>query len=100
MRQLIKSPADKLELGKNKNKKTHSITLDVQRKRILDWLVGGNPLSTFEAREQLDVMHPGGRIMELRRKGWHIKMRWIKVNKGLVQHRIGQYFLSSSKTED
>jgi hypothetical protein len=96
-----KSPAaDEAKLGKYKNKKLHSTTLDAQRKRILDWLCAGKTLNTFQAREILDVMHPSGRVMELKRKGWRIKMRWINVDKGLSNHRIGQYFLSASRTEE
>lgn len=43
-----------------------------QQRVILDALRKG-PLSTIDARQQLGVMHCGGRVMELRRAGWQIE---------------------------
>lgn len=42
-----------------------------QRARLLAALRKG-PVTTFYARGQLDIMHPGGRCMELRRIGHNI----------------------------
>lgn len=42
-----------------------------QRARLL-LALHCRPLSTLQARAELDVMHPGGRIMELRRQGHQI----------------------------
>ena len=44
----------------------------IQRKRILAWLRRYGTMTTLEARNELSIMHPGGRIMELRRQGHSI----------------------------
>ena len=44
----------------------------VQRKRILAWLRRYGTMTTLEARNELSIMHPGGRVMELRRQGHSI----------------------------
>ena len=44
----------------------------VQRKRILAWLRRYGTMTTLEARNELSIMHPGGRVMELRREGHSI----------------------------
>ena len=43
---------------------THENTAKAQRKRILSYL--HTKLNTFDARKELDVMHPAARVMELR----------------------------------
>lgn len=40
-----------------------------QRQRILSWLRNVEPLTTLQARKQLDVLHPAARVMELRKAG-------------------------------
>lgn len=51
-------------------------------------------VSTVEARRDLDILHPAGRIMELRRSGVEIVTTWIdEVTSAGVRHRIGLYSL-------
>ena len=70
-----------------------------QRQRILDYLQH-HPLDTLTARQELDVMHPGGRVEELRRRGHDIQLVWIdKVNPDSGEvHRIGNYVLMAAGT--
>lgn len=65
-----------------------------QRQRILDYL-RHQPLDTLTARQELDIMHHGGRVEELRRRGHDIQLIWIdKVNSDSGEvHRIGKYVL-------
>lgn len=64
-----------------------------QRQRILDALKN-SPLSTIEARRDLDVMHPGARIMELRKRGHQIITVWnLEPTECGREHRVGKYFL-------
>ena len=44
----------------------------VQRKRILAWLRRYGTMTTLQARNELSIMHPGGRVMELRRQDHRI----------------------------
>ena len=95
MNQKKKSPAHQ-QLGDPKTK-IDNITASAQRKRLLAYLRQKGSLSTFEAREKLNIMHPGGRICELRQLGYNIKTVWVhEVDSCDRLHRVGQYFLSSS----
>ena len=67
-----------------------------QRARILAHLQAGRPLSTIQARRELDVLHPGARVFELRRAGWPIAMTWVSEETSAGQrHRVGRYWLES-----
>ena len=64
-----------------------------QRARLLDALRRG-PVTTFYARSELDVLHPGGRIMELRHAGHNIIMLWSTETSDYGRpHRVGKYVL-------
>jgi len=43
-----------------------------QRARILDYLQRNRALTTLQARNLLNVMHPDARVMELRKHGYNI----------------------------
>jgi len=65
-----------------------------QSLKILDWLLEKNSITTDQAREHLDVMHPAGRIKELRRAGYLINLDWIIwISDYGIKHRIGKYVL-------
>jgi hypothetical protein len=64
-----------------------------QRRRLLAALEAG-PVSTLEARERLNVMHPGGRVMELRALGYRIVTAWsFEADAWGRPHRVGRYVL-------
>lgn len=68
-----------------------------QRLRLLLALCDG-PVSTLSARRTLSVMHPGARIMELRRQGHPIATLWSREPDALgIEHRQAQYALVSSR---
>lgn len=66
-----------------------------QRKRLLLALRAA-PVSTITARKELDIMHPAGRIKELREQGFDIQTlwQWQPTDSG-KQHRVGLYCLIS-----
>ena len=69
-----------------------------QRLEILGWLKTHKSLSTFEARNELGIMHPGGRVLELRKQGYIIKTHWSVEHDFLGKpHRIGRYYLLFSR---
>jgi len=77
--------------------KTHgsdSNTTSSQRQRILKHLTEIGPVTTLEARQELDVMHPAARIMELRRRGHDIQAyRYVDCTDRGKSHRVPRYVL-------
>lgn len=68
-----------------------------QRVRLLAAL-RERPVTTIEARRDLDIMMPAARVYELRHMfGHNIVLNWIYQSTGLVQHRVGQYTLLNGK---
>lgn len=66
----------------------------VQRQQIHEYLKINGSASTFDLRNTLDIMHPAGRIFELRKKG--IKIKTIKINQASPQgelHKVAYYIL-------
>lgn len=63
-----------------------------QRQAILAWLYVRS-LTTLEARQELDIMHPAGRVQELREQGHNIKTHWTIEDTGKGSHRVARYVL-------
>ena len=91
-----KCPAPPSKLGKVKNNFRYSTTLAAQKKRILQYLQKGLSITTLEARQRLDILHPAARIMELRKQNYSIKTHWETVETALGKHRVAKYFLSAN----
>ena len=71
----------------------HANSAAAQRARLLLALHCG-PLTTLQARSGLDVMHPGGRIMELRRQGHQIAtVRVLEPTDCGQLHSVARYVL-------
>lgn len=67
-----------------------------QRTRILAHLQAGRPLTTIQARRELDTLHPAARVLELRRAGWPIAMTWVSEETSAGRrHRVGKYWLEA-----
>ncbi len=71
---------------------TNSNDIQSQRMRILDWLTT-KPLTTIQARTELDIMHPASRILELRAQGHNIVTHWEIIHTSKGKHRIAKYVL-------
>lgn len=69
---------------------------EIQQAVILAHLQAGNSLTTFEAREKLDVMHPGSRIQELRAKGHNIFTYRRTIN---GHSKVAEYVLLNSEVQ-
>ena len=68
----------------------------VQRQRILLWLQS-QPLTTLQARQELDVMHPTARVQEIRQHGHHIETIQVKdLSPSGKFHRVARYVLNHS----
>lgn len=68
-------------------------TATAQRDRLLTALRTG-PITTLGARRELDVLHPGARIMELRKLGHRIATIWtMDLTSEGKPHRVAKYVL-------
>jgi hypothetical protein len=77
------------------NTQPHSNTLEAQRTRLLCALKEGT-LTTIQARERLDIMHPAARVMEWRKRGVAIETHWITEPTACGKdHRVARYLLVS-----
>ena len=75
---------------------THDTPSSIQRARILKHLedAGSKGASTIELREQLDILHPAGRVNELREEGHKVNTRWtVTENAQGKKHRNARYVL-------
>lgn len=70
-----------------------------QRARILSFLKENGTMTTLEARGLLNVMHPGGRVLELRRKVHRIITHWCIDYIENFPHRVARYVLISLAKE-
>ncbi|HPU52926.1 MAG TPA: helix-turn-helix domain-containing protein [Burkholderiaceae bacterium] len=72
---------------------SHSNAAAAQRARLLDAL-RCKPVSTIDARRELDILHPAGRVLELRRKGVPILTYWVTEPTDCGKsHRVARYTL-------
>ena len=73
-------------------------SLNNQRLTILSFLKKYHSMTTFEARTKLGIMHPSGRVFELRRQGYNIITEWIVEHDMLNKpHRVARYILLPGK---
>ncbi len=74
-----------------RHKRPYDNSALTQRSRILASFSVCPRLSTLELRE-MGILHPCGRVMELRRLGHKIDTQWIKApDSNGVHHRVGLY---------
>ncbi len=75
-----------------KNSKVKTVCAESQRMTILAWLKASR-LTTLQARNELDIMHPAARVQELRTQGYNIHTHWEIVDTGGNNHRVASYVL-------
>jgi Helix-turn-helix domain len=61
--------------------------------RLLSALRRG-PITTFQARQLLDIPHPAGRVQNLRDAGYHIVTHWCDdLSSAGRKHHVARYVL-------
>lgn len=67
-----------------------------QDRRLLEAL-RIRPVTTIEAANDLDIVHPPSSVRRLRRRGFDIRTQWAyqATEAGRPPHRVGQYVLIS-----
>lgn len=72
-------------------------SLSAQRARLLDAL-SRKSMTSLEIRHGLDILHPAGRVIELRRRGIEILLTWVyQPTDGGRFHRVGLYTVVSNR---
>ena len=90
----MNSPDSKL--GNPKSKPLYTTSCSSQRAIILKHFADCPRLSTIQARDEYGILHPCGRIMELRKKGYKIDTHWTSESDANgVLHRVGLYVYQS-----
>ena len=79
--------------SERKQSELQDISTVAQQQRLLAGLREA-PVTTLEARQQFDVMHPAGRVKELRAQCFNILTLWrtVETVPG-VKHRVARYAL-------
>lgn len=68
-----------------------------QRQRLLEAL-RHRPVTTLEARRELDVLHPAARVMELRQQGITVETHWtIQDTIEGRPHKVASYVLMAGQ---
>jgi hypothetical protein len=76
---------------------TMSTATEAQVQRVLARLKRG-PATTLNLRSDQDVIHPAGRIAELRRRGYRISTYMVdRQTDAGAWHRVGMYRLHAGK---
>lgn len=79
----------------------NTFTAAGQRAAILSHLKANDTLTTQEGRDVLGVMHPAGRVLELRRMGVNIVTNWTTdYTQDGTPHRVAKYVLQSGKYKE
>jgi hypothetical protein len=85
------------ESATKNNNQSGSNSLPAQRQRLLNYLRNHGSITTIEARRELDVIHPAGRVLDLRKAGEPIDTVWVEdITEQGKPHRVAKYVLSVS----
>lgn len=88
-----KASPPKQQGSQNNAQQAHSNSLPEQRKRLLVALRIA-PVTTISARHELDILHPAGRVQELREQGHNIvTYRDNQETPEGNKHRVARYVL-------
>lgn len=75
----------------NSRKQKYSNSIRSQCTRLLNLFLERNKLNTFQIRNE-GIMHPGGRVLDLRCMGHKIDLNWVREpDCNGVPHRVGLY---------
>ncbi|MFT4255637.1 MAG: helix-turn-helix domain-containing protein [Pseudoxanthomonas sp.] len=86
-------------LGAEQSYRIDDASINAQRARLLKALRQG-PVTTIEARRDLNIMAPAVRVFELRKRGHNIVTRPLHLHddQGRPHSRVAQYALNAEGT--
>lgn len=68
---------------------------------LLDYLRVHGSCTTIEARKTLDIIHPAGRVLDLRKMGEKVETVWTwDVTEQGKPHRVANYLLAGGGAHD
>lgn len=86
------APGFRTETIQRINQKHKGNDATTQANRLLEALQLLNSLTTQETRQDLDIMHPAGRVQELRARGFDIQTHWDNYPTACgKKHRMARY---------
>lgn len=72
----------------------NSSSAHAQRQRLLEWLKLHGRIDTITARNELDILCPAARVLELRKRDHRIDTVWIERSTDCGKiHRVANYVL-------
>ncbi|MDF1613660.1 helix-turn-helix domain-containing protein [Desulfurivibrio dismutans] len=79
--------------GQNNKRQNNYSGAAAQRQAMLNHLAS-HSLTTIYSRDHLGVLHPGGRVCELRKMGYKILTHWVwEPGASGKMHRVAKYTL-------
>jgi hypothetical protein len=82
--------------GQNNKRQNNYSGAAAQRQAILSHLAS-HSLTTIYSRDHMGILHPGGRICELRKQGHKITTLWVwEPGASGKTHRVAKYILEQS----
>lgn len=95
------APGFRTEAIQKINQKHKGNDAETQANRSLEALQVFFSLTTEDLRQDLDIMHPAGRIKELRRRGFNIQTHWENYPTASGKlHRMGRYVYMGRDGDD
>ncbi len=92
------APGFRAEAIQKINEKHKGNDAETQANRSLEALQVLSSLTTQDLRQDLDIMHPAGRIKELRGRGFQIQTYWENYPTASGKmHRMGRYVYMGKK---
>ena len=86
------APGFRAEAFQKINAKHKGDDAATQANRLLEALQLPTSLTTQEVRQNLDIMHPAGRVQELRARGFDIQTHWDNFPTACgKKHRMARY---------
>ena len=71
-----------------------------QQQKVLKYLQTHRAMTTYDARNKLDVMHPASRVQELKAKGHKIITHFRWVSTGQAKNKVGEYVLIQTNLDE
>ena len=86
------APSSRIEALENIRLKHSGNDAGTQSKRLLEAMQALGGVSTIEANQYLDILHPPARKLNLIQSGYIVALAWVHETSGCGNvHRVGKY---------
>lgn len=96
------APSSRIEALEKINQKHKGNDAETQASRALEAYQTFGSMTTQDMRQDLDIMHPAGRVKELRERGYDIRTFWESYPTTFGKlHRMARYvYMGKDGTQD